>query len=80
MGAVISAIVLLVRHIVPIQARRRLPAALAAIEKTIDTKGKELGIPSVSLAIVKDDRVIYPKGLGVRRIRLPRDRPRLCSD
>src|SRR6476646_8203313 len=33
-------------------------APLAAIEKTIDEKRKEFGIPGVSLAIVKDDKVI----------------------
>jgi CubicO group peptidase (beta-lactamase class C family) len=41
-------------------------AALAAIEKTIDDKRKELGIPGLSLAIVKDDKVIYLQGLGVK--------------
>ena len=41
-------------------------APLAAIEKAIDDKRKELGIPGVSLAIVKDDQVIYLKGLGVK--------------
>lgn len=41
-------------------------AALAAIEKTIDDKRKELGIPGISLAIVKDDKIIYLKGLGVK--------------
>lgn len=39
---------------------------LAAIEKTLDEKRKELGIPGISLAIVKDDRVIYLKALGVK--------------
>src|SRR6185295_11216047 len=39
---------------------------LAAIEKAIDEKRKELGIPGVSLVIVKDDRIIYIKGLGVK--------------
>ena len=42
--------------------------ALAAIEKAIDDKRKELGIPGMSLAIVKDDRVIYLKGLGEKDI------------
>src|SRR5262245_29105212 len=41
-------------------------APLAAIEKTIDEKRKEFGIPGVSLAIVKDDKVIYMKGFGVK--------------
>src|SRR5438093_6072117 len=39
---------------------------LAVIEKAIDDKRNELGIPGVSLVIVKDDRVIYMKGLGVK--------------
>ncbi len=41
-------------------------APLAAIEKTLDEKRKEFGIPGISLAIVKDDKVIYLKGLGVK--------------
>jgi CubicO group peptidase (beta-lactamase class C family) len=41
-------------------------ASLAAIEKTLDDKRKEFGIPGISLAIVKDDKVIYLKGLGVK--------------
>ena len=43
-------------------------AQLAAIEKAIDEKRKELGIPGLSLAIVKDDKVIYLKGLGVKNV------------
>lgn len=39
---------------------------LAAIEKAIDARRQELGIPGLSLAIVKDDKVIYMKGLGVK--------------
>src|ERR1051325_6201529 len=58
----------------PIVAQQRAPAAtatdysapLAAIEKAIDEKRKEFGIPGASLAIVKDDKVIYLKGLGVK--------------
>ncbi len=59
----------------PLAAQQSVPAtatatdysaALAAIEKTIDDKRKELGIPGISLAIVKDDKVIYLKGLGVK--------------
>src|SRR5262245_57767778 len=45
-----------------------LSTALAAIEKTIDERRKELGVPGVSLVIVKDDRVIYLKGLGVKDV------------
>jgi CubicO group peptidase (beta-lactamase class C family) len=43
-----------------------LDARLAAIEKAIDDKRKEYGIPGVSLVVVKDDAVIYMKGLGVK--------------
>lgn len=41
-------------------------AQLAAIEKAIDDKRKEFGVPGLSLAIVKDDQIIYMKGLGVK--------------
>jgi len=43
-----------------------LGARLAAVEKAIDHQRQELGIPGVSLVIVKDDKVIYMKGLGVK--------------
>lgn len=43
-------------------------APLAAIEKTLDDKRKELGIPGMSLVIVKDDQIIYLKGLGLKDI------------
>lgn len=41
-------------------------AALAAIEEKTDARRKELGIPGMSLAIVKDDQVIFAKGLGLK--------------
>lgn len=41
-------------------------SALAAIEKSLDDKRKELGIPGMSLAIVKDDKVIFLKAFGVK--------------
>ena len=40
--------------------------ALAAIEKALDDRRKELGIPGISLAIVKDDQIIYLKGIGYK--------------
>src|SRR5215472_1999456 len=43
-----------------------LTAGLAAIEKAVDARRQELGIPGVDLAIVKDDKVVYIKGLGFR--------------
>lgn len=42
--------------------------ALATIEKAVDQKRQELGIPGLSLVIVKDDKVIYMKGLGVKDV------------
>ena len=43
-----------------------LSAQLAAIEAKVEARRKELGIPGMSLAIVKDDKVIYLKGLGLK--------------
>lgn len=45
-----------------------LESRLAAIEKTIDEKRKELGIPGAALVVVKDDKVVYLKGLGYRNL------------
>lgn len=39
---------------------------LATIEEKLEARRKELGIPGISLAIVKDDKVIYAKGLGYK--------------
>lgn len=43
-----------------------LQSSLAAIEKAIDNKRIELGIPGASLVIVKDDKIVYMKGLGFK--------------
>lgn len=43
-----------------------LQAQLATIERNIDARRTELGIPGLSVAIVKDDQVIYLKGLGYK--------------
>ncbi|GAC1404158.1 MAG: hypothetical protein NVSMB56_18790 [Pyrinomonadaceae bacterium] len=43
-----------------------LSAQLAAVEKKIEAKRQELGVPGASLVIVKDDKVIYIKGLGYK--------------
>ena len=40
--------------------------ALGAIEEKTEARRKELGIPGMSLAIVKDDKVIFAKGLGYK--------------
>lgn len=39
---------------------------LQAIEEKVEARRKELGIPGMSLVIVKDDKVIYIKGLGYK--------------
>ncbi|MBD0327308.1 MAG: beta-lactamase family protein, partial [Pyrinomonadaceae bacterium] len=41
---------------------------LAAIEKIVEEQRKEKGIPGLSLVIVKDDKVIYAKGFGLRDV------------
>ena len=43
-----------------------LESRLARIEAKVEKRRKELGIPGLSLAIVKDDKVIYSKGLGYK--------------
>lgn len=43
-----------------------LGAKLAAIEKAVEERRQALGIPGLSLVIVKDDKVIYMKGLGYK--------------
>jgi len=50
----------------PAATAKDYSSALAAIEKSLEEKRKELGIPGMSLVIVKDDKVIYLKGLGVK--------------
>ncbi len=45
-----------------------LDQRLAAIEQKVDARRKELGIPGIAIAIVKDGKVIYLKGLGVKDI------------
>ncbi len=50
----------------PAAAASKYSAALAAIESKVEARRKELGIPGMSLAIVKDGEVIYAKGLGYK--------------
>ena len=45
-----------------------LAGKLASIEKQVEEKRKELGVPGVAIAIVKDDRVIFQKGFGLRDV------------
>lgn len=48
------------------QVSADLQARLAKIEEKVEARRKELGIPGMSLAIVKDGQVIYLKGLGYK--------------
>src|SRR5690606_8454371 len=50
----------------PAASASKYSAALAAIETKVEARRKELGIPGMSLAIVKDGEVIYAKGLGYK--------------
>ena len=43
-----------------------LQSRLAAIEQKVDARRKELGIPGMSLAIVKDGEIIFAKGFGYK--------------
>lgn len=48
------------------QTSTDLQARLAAIEQKVEARRKELGIPGMSLAIVKDGEVIFAKGFGYK--------------
>jgi CubicO group peptidase (beta-lactamase class C family) len=43
-----------------------LSAKLAKIETTLDARRQQYGVPGASLVIVKDDQIIYMKGLGYK--------------
>ena len=45
-----------------------LAARLEAIEKAIEARRNDLGIPGLSLAIIKDDKPILVKGFGLRDV------------
>jgi CubicO group peptidase (beta-lactamase class C family) len=45
-----------------------LAEKLAKIEKEIEEKRKELGVPGVAVAIVKDDKVVFQRGFGWRDV------------
>lgn len=47
-------------------AKSNYEKALAEIETKTEARRKELGIPGMSLVIVKDDQIIYMKGLGYK--------------
>jgi CubicO group peptidase (beta-lactamase class C family) len=41
---------------------------LAALEKELEAKRQELGVPGLALVIVKDDKVVFLKGLGYKDV------------
>ena len=41
---------------------------LALIEKAVEAKRKELHVPGAALIIVKDDKILYQKGFGLRNV------------
>ena len=41
-------------------------ARIAAVEKAVEERRRALGIPGLSLVVVKDDKVILARGFGVR--------------
>jgi CubicO group peptidase (beta-lactamase class C family) len=45
-----------------------LAGKLARIERDVEQKRKELGVPGAALAIVKGDKVIFQKGFGLRDV------------
>jgi CubicO group peptidase (beta-lactamase class C family) len=50
------------------QTKDGMQERLGAIERSVEAMRKELGIPGLSLVIVKDDHVIYLKGFGLRDV------------
>ena len=52
----------------PTTSTSDLAERLARIEKEIEEKRKELGVPGVAVAIVKDDNVIFEGGFGWRDV------------
>ena len=49
-----------------VQTASDLQKSLQTIEEKVEKRRKELGIPGISLVIVKDGQIIYMKGLGYK--------------
>jgi CubicO group peptidase (beta-lactamase class C family) len=49
-------------------ALAQTPAQLAALEKDIEAARVKVGVPGVSVAIVKDGKVVFSKGFGLRDV------------
>lgn len=52
----------------PASAAPDQTTGLAAIEKAVEAKRAELGIPGAALAIVKNDKIVLLKGFGLRDV------------
>jgi CubicO group peptidase (beta-lactamase class C family) len=49
-----------------VQTSTELAKALETIEAKVESRRKELGIPGMSLVIVKDGKIVFMKGLGFK--------------
>lgn len=47
-------------------AQTDFQARLARMGRMLEDKRKELGVPGMSVAVVKDDKIVFSKGFGVR--------------
>lgn len=64
-----SMLVLLVLMAVQLVVAQQAPGA--EFEEYVNKAIKEWGVPGVAIAIVKDDRVVFAKGFGVRELNKP---------
>ena len=69
MKARFSTIVLLVLLVVRAVAAQQAPGS--DFDDYVNKAIKDWGVPGVAIAIVKDDRVVYAKGFGVRELNKP---------
>ncbi|MGC4047706.1 MAG: serine hydrolase domain-containing protein [Armatimonas sp.] len=49
-------------------ALAQTPAQLSALEKDIEAARVRVGVPGVSVAIVKNGKVVFSKGFGLRDV------------
>jgi CubicO group peptidase (beta-lactamase class C family) len=54
-----------------VSGQQSLQAPGAEFDEYVNKAMKEWGVPGVAVAIVKDDRVVYAKGFGVRELNKP---------
>ena len=50
----------------PVRGQQQTPEPLSGLDQYIEKAMQEWGVPGLSVAIVKDDRVVYAKGYGTR--------------